>query len=142
MTTFYKTASEIEAVVGDFEACRTGKEAFKHREHLTVAAWYLGNSTLAQATQKMRTGLLRFLDHHKVDPGKYHETLTVFWIEIVRQTLSETAPDSSLVERCNKVIELRQNPGLALEYYTAELLWSDEARRSWVAPDRKALAII
>ncbi|SRR6266496_527088 len=142
MTVFYKTADEIEAVVRNFESCRTGKAVFKHREHLTVAVWYLRNSTLEQATNKMRAALLRFLDYHGVGREKYNETLTVFWIRIVSQTLSGTEPDASLVERCNRVIELRQNPDLALEYYTREILWSDEARRSWVIPDRKSLGIV
>ena len=137
MTNIYKTATEIEAVVFDFESCRTGKDDFKHREHLTVAVSYLSASTQKQAADKMRVGLLRFLAHHGVGLQKYNETLTLFWVEMVRQTLMDIRPDSSLVEKCNHVIEALGNPALAFDYYSKELLWSDEARKACVKPDLK-----
>ena len=137
MKNTYKTVGEIEAVVLGFESCRTDKGDFKHREHLTVAASYLSASTQKQAADKMRVGLVRFLAHHGVGLEKYNETLTMFWVEMVRQTLTETGPDSSLVEKCNRVIEVLGNPTLAFDYYSRELLWSDEARKACVKPDLK-----
>lgn len=137
MTNIYKTATEIEAVVSGFESCGTGRDDFKHREHLTVAVSYLSVSTQKQAADKMRMGLLRFLAHHRVGSEKYNETLTMFWVAMVRQTLGEIGPDSSLVEKCNRVIEVLGNPALAFDYYSKELLWSDEARKGCVKPDLK-----
>jgi len=137
MTNTYKTATEIEAVVSGFESCGTGGDDFKHREHLTVAVSYLSVSTQKQAADKMRMGLLRFLAHHRVGSEKYNETLTMFWVAMVRQTLGEIGPDSSLVEKCNRVIEVLGNPALAFDYYSKELLWSDEARKGCVKPDLK-----
>ena len=138
MNTFYNNEAEIEVVVRRFESCKTGKGEFKHRDHLTVALWYLSVTSLEEAIDRMRAGLLRFLDHHGVDRKKYNETLTVFWIEMVWRTLNEIEPQTSLVEKCNRVIETLQNPDLAFEYYSAELMWSNEARTSWVAPDLKS----
>jgi hypothetical protein len=137
MKNTYKTVGEIEAVVVGFESCRTGKGDFKHQEHLTVAVSYLSASTQKRAANKIRAGLLRFLDHHGVGREKYNETLTMFWVEMVRQALTEIGPDSSLVEKCNRVIEWLGNPALALDYYSKELLWSDEARKACVKPDLK-----
>ena len=137
MKNTYQTPTEIEAVVSGFESCGTGKDDFKHREHLTVAVSYLSCSTPKQAADKMRIGLLRFLAHHGVGSEKYNETLTMFWVAMVRQTLGEIGPDSSLVEKCNRVIEVLGNPALAFDYYSKELLWSDEARKACVEPDLK-----
>jgi hypothetical protein len=137
MTNIYQTPTEIEAVVSGFESCGTGKDDFKHREHLTVAVSYLNVATQKQAADKMRIGLLRFLTHHGVGTEKYNETLTMFWVAMVRRTLAEIRTDSSLVEKCNVVIEALGNPSLAFDYYSKELLWSDEARRAYVKPDLK-----
>jgi len=138
MNSPYNTAAQIEAVVLAFESCRTDKTAFNHREHLTVAMWYLSAADLAQATDKMRTGLLRFLDRHGVDRKKYNETITVFWIEMVALTLRNSDPELSLVDKCNQMIESLQNPHLAFDYYTPELLWSDKARQAFVKPDLRS----
>lgn len=102
----YSSASEIEAVVRGFETCQTGKTAFKHREHLTVAAWYLQTLDTKAAVERMRTGLLRFLDHHGVAREKYNEEVTVFWIELIATKLGELGADASLVDRCNYILSL------------------------------------
>jgi len=137
MKNTYKTVGEIAAVVSGFESCGTGKDDFKHREHLTVAVSYLSCSTQKQAADKMRIGLLRFLAHHGVGSEKYNETLTMFWVAMVRRTLAEIGSDSPLVGKCNRVIEALGNPALAFDYYSKELLWSDEARKACVEPDLK-----
>ncbi len=95
MTGYYKDVREIEAVVNGFESCATVKEDFTHRSHLTVAAYYLHCSDLAEATQRMRTGLLRFLDHHGVGRAKFHETLTIFWISTVSGFLERLGSDTA-----------------------------------------------
>lgn len=100
----YSSESEIEDVVRGFETCVTDKSAFKHREHLTVAVRYLQTMDTKAAVERMRSGLLRFLDHHGVPREKYSEEVTVFWIELIAEKLRELAPTTSLVEKCNYVI--------------------------------------
>ena len=101
----YKTEHEIEAVVQGFENCTTTKEAFRHREHLTVAVWYLCQSDEEQALDKMRSGLLRFLGHHGVAQGKYKEGLTVSWLKLIKATIHELDPDLAVVDITNKVLD-------------------------------------
>ncbi len=100
----YQSQAEIENVVRAFEACGTGKEAFKHRHHLIVAIWYVETVGREAALDRMRASLMRFLDHHGVDKGKYNETITVFWIGKVADKLNELGPDVSLVEKCNWIV--------------------------------------
>lgn len=138
MNGFYQSEKEIESIVRDFEACETDKTKFKHRDHLTVAVWYLQTGEPKAALERMRSALWRFLDHHGVDREKYNETITIFWIEMVAEKLSELGAEVSLLERCNRVIESLPSADLALEYYSKELLWSDEARGAFVSPDLKS----
>ena len=134
----YQNEAQIADVVRGFESCTTDKEAFKHQDHLTVAVWYLQDSNIQEATARLRTALLRFVDHHQVDRAKYNETITVLWLELVAGQLEKLPQSFSLVEKCNSVIESLNDSGLALKYYSSELLASNEARASFIPPDLKS----
>ena len=133
----YTNPDEIIANVNGFESCRTGKDSFRHQDHLVVAAFYLQQLSLVDAIRRMRANLLRFLDHHQVDRQKYNETITVFWFELVAELLNKLPADSTLVEKCNAVVGSLDNSALAFEYYSRERLFSDDARASFIAPDLK-----
>ena len=110
MIVLYSSAEEIEKVVRDFESCGTAKTDFHHREHLTVAVWYLQTLSREETVERIRSALLRFLDHHGVDTKKYSEEVTVFWVDVVASKLEEIGPDASLVEQCNQVISTFNSP--------------------------------
>jgi len=133
----YTTPDEIIANVDGFESCRTGKDSFRHQDHLVVAAFYLQQLSLVDAIPRMRANLLRFLDHHQVDRQKYNETITVFWFELVADVLSRLESGSTLVEKCNKVVESLDNAALVFEYYSRDRVFSDEARKTFIGPDLK-----
>jgi len=135
----YQDIFEIEAVVNGFESCEISKGAFSHRSHLTVAVWYV-KLNQDDATERLRAGLLRFLDHHGVGREKYNETLTRFWLECVRRLIKGLNGDPGLLETTNVVIEVLADSRLPLEYYSAERLWSEEARVGWIQPDLKAFS--
>jgi len=133
----YTNAAEIIATVEGLESCRTGKDSFKHEDHLIVATFYLQQLSVADAISRMRHNLLQFLDHHEVDRQKYNETITVFWFELVADHLSTLPADSTLIEKCNVVLESFDNSALVFEYYSRERLFSDQARANFVRPDIK-----
>lgn len=136
---YYQNEQEIEAVVQGFESCSTGKEEFKHSSHLTIAVWYLSHSTPAEALDKIRTGLFRFLDHHGVGREKYNETMTIFWIKLVQNAINQMDQPASLVATVNFVLERLADHGVVFEYYSEEQLLSSEARGAWVEPNLKQL---
>jgi hypothetical protein len=105
MVGLYKDEQEIEAIVAGFEQCTTGKNEFTHLSHLTVAVYYLRNSTPEEAFQKMRSGLFRFLDYHGVRRAKYKEDLTRTWITLVQRVIEQMNSDASLVTITNAVLE-------------------------------------
>ena len=133
----YQTEDQIRAIVEGFESCNTNKADFKHQDHLTVAVSYLQSLTVTEAAQRLREALLRFVDHHQVDRRKYNETITIFWLELVAEKLKGLSPSTSLIDQCNAVLDSLSNAGLPMEYYSAELLFSDQAREAFVEPDLK-----
>lgn len=94
---------DIERVVRGFETCQTSAGDFKHKDHLVVAVWYVHNFGREAALERMREGLLRFIAHHQVDPKKYSEEVTQFWIERIAERLDQVG-NVSIVEKCNVVL--------------------------------------
>jgi hypothetical protein len=137
----YQSNDEIEAVVRGFESCTTTPSEFTHRAHLTVALsyLYLSHLTVSEATARMRESLFHFLDHHAVDRQKYNETITIFWIKLIRNFLEQTDTTRPLAIIANEMIESLSDPQLIHSYYSRERLSSNEARRRWIEPDVKPL---
>lgn len=100
----YESEDEIENVVRGFESCETGADDFHHAQHLAVAVWYLHTMDRDAALDRMRAGLLRFLEHHGVDKGKYSETITVFYVDKIAEKLNQIGPEVSIVAKCNAVL--------------------------------------
>ena len=100
----YQSEDEIENVVRGFETCETGADDFHHSQHLAVAVWYLHTMDRDAALDRMRAGLLRFLNRYEGDTSKYSETITVFYIDKIVEKLSLMGSEVSLVEKCNAVL--------------------------------------
>lgn len=101
----YQSEAEIEDKVRAFEACEIGGDDFKHADHLAVAVWYVNTLGRDAALDRMRAGLMRFLAHHEVDPKKYSEEVTVFWIDKIDEKLKALGPDVPIVEKCRTVLD-------------------------------------
>jgi hypothetical protein len=106
----YESKEQIERVVRGFETCALPAAEFHHREHLTVAVWYLQTLSREQAVERMREALRRFIDHHGVDRKKYNEEITVFWIDAVASRLGEIGLETPLLEQCNQIIDAFNSP--------------------------------
>ena len=118
----------------DFEACRIPPAAFDHRGHIRLAYTYLVEGNAETALESMRSALLAFVRHHGIDVSKYHETITRAWVLAVRHFMEKTLPARSADEF------IARNPimldsKIMLTHYSAELLFSPEARSRFVEPD-------
>jgi hypothetical protein len=82
----------------------------------------------------MRRALLSFLDRHGVDVSKYHETMTRAWILAVRHFMENT-PSCESSDRFIEQTPRMLDPKIMLTHYSAEVLFSDEARARFVNPD-------
>ncbi len=135
----YEEEEEVEAVVRDFESCDLRAARFDHRLHLTVAFWYLARLSDAQAHERMRASLRRYLEHHGGDPQLYNETITLFWLKRVRRLMSSLRVPHTVADAANEVIEHGGGARLVFAYYSRELVMSEAARTSWVEPDLQPL---
>lgn len=136
---YYSSDDEIRLLAEGFEACSLPDDDFDHRAHLAVAVWYLSNMTVEQAIERMREGLLRFLAHYGVDPQKYNETITQFWVRRLDRLLGETDSSLTLAQRANQTIERAGDSKLVFDYYSRERIFSEEARTSCAEPDLKQM---
>ena len=133
----YKREDEVAETVRRFESCEFTGSEFTHGAHLAVALSYISSLTEEEAMERMRAGLFRFLDHHGVDPKKYNETITLFWIRLVRGFLQSAKSDRTLSDLARELVLTHGDAKIIFRYYSKELLMSDEARRAWVEPDLK-----
>lgn len=127
------------SLVRSFEEATVSRDDWKHAEHLIVALYYVSHYDIVTATIKMRAGIQNLLakgfspDLLKEMP--YHETITVFWIRIVAEFYA-SKNGASIAEKAAELVVLfgRDYP---LNFYTRELLFSDEARTRLCEPDIK-----
>jgi hypothetical protein len=137
MNDHYESDDDLRSLVNQFEACSFHPSEFKHHQHLAVALWYVSNLAYADAGERMKRGIQRLAASY----GKagYHETITEFWLRIVRGFLSEGGRADSIAVQANQLIEKYADKNLILDYYSAGLLASEQAKAGWVEPDLKPL---
>ncbi len=130
----YKTETEILKVIESFKNGTISRDDWGHAEHLIVANHYLSENDFDAAYMKMREGIFNLLHAFEIDLLKempYHETLTIFWMRTVDE-FRKTKNGYSVVEICRNLIE-SFDKDYPLRFYSRELLFSDEARRSFVS---------
>ena len=121
-----------------FERCEFPVSGFDHRAHLKLAYIYLTESETEAACIAMRDALRRFLAYAGADPSKYHDTLTRAWMMAVRHFM-EGSPVCDCADAFIDRNPILLDSKIMLSHYSAELLFSDEARAEFVAPDIEAI---
>lgn len=141
--THYRSTAEIECLVRNFESCLLPRDRWTHQAHLTVALWYTLRHRWPEAVRLVRARIKRYNEASGIittPTSGYHETMTLFWMHMVRLYLETASRESSLVLLANGLIERCGDSRLPLEYYTRERLMSSEARAEWIEPDLKSLS--
>jgi hypothetical protein len=122
-------------LIEDFEAGRPPAGGFHHREHVRVAWCYLRAHPLPEALARFCRGLRQFAERQGV-PGLYHETITVAYVLLINERLSDHADlDWERFAEQNPDL-LAWKPSLLDRLYAPETLASERARRVFVMPDR------
>lgn len=138
----YTSLNEIEILIKAFEAGTLSRSEWTHPAHLTVALWYLTHYPKSEATNRIRNNIQRYnlaKGIQTTQDSGYHETITLFWIQLIHQYLSAVPPTFPLLNLTNNLIQNYGNPRFPFEYYSRDLLMSWEARKNWVEPDLKPL---
>jgi hypothetical protein len=123
----------------EFEDKTLRNEAFRHREHVRLTWIYLTSDPPDVVAARLCMSLLALATSHGVGQ-RFHHTLTVAWVRIIEAARHEhpDLPFDLLAEACPFLLD-KDTP---LTYYSREVLFADEARRSWVEPDLRALPTV
>ena len=122
----------------DFARCRVQPDAFDHRAHIRLAYTYLAEHDADTALTLMRSALLAFIQHNNIPVAKYHETLTRAWILAVRHfmAISPVAESAaSFIASNPRMLDSK----IMLTHYSAEVLFSPEARARFVEPNLEVI---
>jgi len=139
----FKTDAEIERVAEGMVARALPKPEWTHEAHLATTTYLLTRRPDIDVDREL-PGLIRRYNESvggvNSDREGYHETITRVFLHGVRLFLAEAEADEPLHELVN---ELLLSPmgrrDWPLRFYSAERLFSVEARRQFVPPDIAAL---
>jgi hypothetical protein len=139
MLVTFKDDKEIIDLVRRFESGEINPADFRHYQHLTVAMCYVKEFPFAIASDKLRDGIKKLAAAY----GKsgYHETITLFWLMVVRDFVATSNSIESLADLANRLVASSTGKNLVNEFYSEELLATVDAKERWVEPDLKPLTV-
>jgi hypothetical protein len=132
----FESDEEIVDLVRRFESCELNPADFRHYQHLTVALWYVREFPFEAASEKMRTGIQKLAAAY--GKNAYHETITLFWLMVVRDFAAPANPKETICDLANRLVASCDDKDLIKKYYSEELIASPAAKESWVEPDLKS----
>jgi len=138
------TADELAEFIAAFTAGTWPRGRWNHRAHLVVAAHYVLTLPQAEATDSIRSGILHYNACQQVantDSSGYHETLTLFWIAMVRSAARHHTAGDHAARVASIADALAGQRDLWREYYSMDILTDRRARRGWIEPDRGKLPL-
>ena len=140
---FFTTDAEIEHLGEGLLACTLRKEEWTHEAHLAATTYLLLRRPDIDLDKELPGVIRRFNESVggvNSDTEGYHETITRTFLHGVRLFLMEADPKAPLHELIN---ELLMSPmgrrDWPLRFYSAERLFSVNARRHFVLPDLAVL---
>ncbi len=119
-----------------FEDCSLPEKNLDHACHVRVAWAYLQRAPLFEALVSIQEGLVRYTRFHGAE-NKYNATITCAYALAVYERI-QRRPASSGWSRfaADHPALFEPHLGFLKNYYRPETLASEEARRSFVLPDR------
>jgi hypothetical protein len=114
------------------EQCRLGPDDFDHAAHVRAAYLYSRNGDFADALGSMRRSLRAFAASLG-KPDRYHETITVAFMSLIRQHLHERGDEGGWEGFARRNPELFERD-LLLRFFPKSLLESPTARQVFVLP--------
>ncbi|HEX8257684.1 MAG TPA: hypothetical protein VF589_08615 [Allosphingosinicella sp.] len=125
-------------------ACSLTRPDWTHEAHL-AACLYILTERPDIAPERDLPGLIRRFNESvggvNSDTEGYHETITQLYIKGVRAFLARTDATLPLATKVNLLLRAEEGRrDWPLRFYSAERLFSKEARLGWVEPDLNALA--
>lgn len=106
---------------------------FHHRDHLRLTWLVVRRHGAEAAAEMVGGGIRRFADAHG-HGGRYHETLTAFWVRVVAHAIDDR-PEIDDFDAFLRAFPLLLDTGLPLRHWSRDALFGMDARAAWRAPD-------
>ena len=138
--TAYRASADDRDFLEAVESGALPAASFDHRAHVRLAYLNLAEQSVDAALVSFRATLQAFIRAQDIDPGKYHETITVAWLLAVRHFMDGAGACASadeFIERCPRLLDT----SIMMTHYSQSRLFSTEARASYVAPDLTPIPI-
>jgi hypothetical protein len=132
-----------EIVLG-FLACTLPKSQWTHHAHLRVGLWHVLEHGAGQALGMLRARISAYNESTGVqntDSSGYHETITRLYIGLIDAFARAVDRARPFDELAGELIARYGDSELPLRYYSRERLFSVQARRFWLPPDRTPLPV-
>jgi len=111
------------------ESCELPEDRFHHRDHIRLA-WICADRFGPDAAARISRAIRRYAAHLG-KPDRYHETITMAWLHLVRHA---SRPGESFEQMAARCPELLAKTHLA-NFYSPQLLDSPQAKIAFVEPD-------
>jgi hypothetical protein len=135
---------QLEEIVQGFLNRTLNKSLWTHEAHIITAIWHLKNFDEEDALCRLRSGIISYnlaIGGANTGQNGYHETMTIFWWEVIHQFLEQN-PDLSYQEACDAFLASPMaDKNFPFEFYSKELLFSPVARAKFAEPDQKEIKI-
>ena len=112
-------------------------DAFDHEAHVYLGWLYTREFELLEAVRRFTAALTRLTRDLGI-PGKYHETITWFYLLLIAERRNGAADDWITFRRQNADLFARGEQNILNRYYRRATLASSRARHDFVLPDRLA----
>jgi hypothetical protein len=129
---------ETDCTVREFIARTLPKNAWTHQAHLRVGLWHALRYPDAAALELLRERISAYNEATGVPntaQSGYHETITRFYLQVIRVFVRSADPSAPLDELAHALIDQWGDKNLLLRHYSSPRLFSVEARRAWIEPD-------
>lgn len=140
--------ADDDAIIATGEAflARTlPKAEWTHEAHLAACAWLVKGRPDIVPERDLPRLIARYNEATggvNDDSQGYHETLTQFYIAVVRAHVAEAGESARLVDVVNALLQSpRGARSYPLRFYSRERLFSVTARRGFVQPDLRPLPL-
>lgn len=138
------TGKELDDIVSGFSERNLEKSLWTHEAHIITAIWYVMNFEKEDAICRMRSGIISYnlaMGGRNTGQGGYHETMTVFWCEVVHLFV-EKHKGTSFESHCSRFLQSPMaDKNFPLRFYSKDYLLSPKARSRFVEPDLAPISL-
>jgi hypothetical protein len=131
---------ECETFLSAFADGSLPAEEWTHQAHIAMATVYL-NRYGASVLTHTRAAIRNYLLARGRPIAAYHETLTIFWLAVVAETMQQQKNLSLHTAVQLNCAAFGKQSKLHKQYYSFDVFNSPEAHTRWMPPDLRPLPI-